>query len=1177
MIVEDKLLIADPAFRDVLEGVCRKDERIRVSGIHGSAKALLLAVLYRSLKKTILVVTPTMDQARNMLRDTALFLQDGETLIYPPWAFLTSDIFASQDEVQGQRIEVLSQLVLAKPAVIMVPVGALLQKVPPSEMVRGYIQTLSIGDSLDRDELLKKLDEGGYKRVTLVEEKGEFSVRGHVIDIFPPLEPRPLRLVFIGDEVESIKPFDPDSQRSREERVEFILTPAREFIVTPEQRKEALTNLRNRAHDIDLSRAMRDRLLEMAGGDLTPSLHPRFLPLFYGSPGSGGDAHHLLSYVPDGSTVVLDDLLSLERAEDRARQDLDRAILRARDEGKFYLEADDYLLSRDELLRGLEPFQRIDIEELEIERRSEEPVRTVRFETQTPAGLKDERSHFDKEEGPLKAVMDRIKGWLDDGTQISLLCSGEGSLQKMAHLLEGYVLPVTLGNGDLLSQLLGHNGRGRIVLREGRISGGFLFPRQKWAVISDEEIFGKKARTRRPKPVREGYFLKSFGELKEGDFVVHADHGIGLYRGLEKLTVGEIENDFLLLEYLDGDKLYLPVDRLDQIQRYIGPDGHHPKVDKLGGTSWEAVKKRVKRSVEEIAEELVSLYAARETLERRAFSAPDVYYDEFCSSFAYEETPDQARAIEDVNFDMADSKPMDRLICGDAGFGKTEVAVRAAFRAVMEGKQVAVLVPTTILAEQHFHTFSKRLEKYPLRVDVLNRFRTKSEQTAIVDGLRKGSVDIVIGTHRLLQKDVAFKDLGLVVVDEEQQFGVAHKEKLKQLRTLVDVMTLTATPIPRTLQLSLVGIRDLSVINTPPRDRQSIKTHVLEFDDEVIREAILKELERNGQIFFVHDRIQSIYPLARHLERLVPEARIAVAHGRMKGRELEEVMVKYVRGDCDVLVCTTIIGAGIDIPTSNTIIINRADRFGLSQLYQLRGRVGRSKEEAAAYLLIPQGAMLSPDAQKRLEVVRELTEPGSGFSIASHDLEIRGAGNILGTSQSGHVAAVGYEMYVQLIESTIRELRGEKATPEEEVRPEIHLGLPAFIPEDYISDMHRRLVTYKRISMAATEEDLAGLRDELVDCYGFVAFQVDNLLDVIRIRNLAKEVMAKRVEYDGKHVIVSFSGKSLIDPDKIVKLVRRKVKGTRFTPDFKLYVPRPGLAPEAMITETKGLLKELLN
>ncbi len=1183
MTIEDKLFLTDPAFRDVLEGIRRKDDRIRVSGIHGSAKALLFAVLYRSLKKTILVVTSTMDEARDVLRDTALFLQDGEVLIYPPWEFLTSDIFSSQDETELKRIEVLAQLILGKPAVIIVPVDALLQKVPPSDVVRNYIRTLSIGDFIEREEILKKLDEGGYKRVTLVEETGEYSVRGHVIDIFPPLESRPLRLVFLGDEVESIKPFDPDSQRSREERVEFFLTPAREFIVSPERRKEALTNLRNRAHEIDLSRAVRDRLLEMAGGDLTRSLHPRFLPLFYGSSGANGGSafaggvHHLLSYAPEGSTVVLNDTLSLERAETKARQDLDRSILRAKDEGKFYLEAADYLLSGEEFLRGLEPFQEIDIEELEIERRGGEPARTVRFETETPSGLKDERSCFDKDDGPLKAVMERIKGWLDEGTLVSLLCSGEGSLQKMAHLLEGYVLPVTPGNGDFLSQLLGHNGRGQIVLREGRISGGFLFPRLKWAVISDEEIFGKKARARRPRPVREGYFLKSFGELKEGDFVVHADHGIGLYRGLEKLTVGEIENDFLLLEYLDGDKLYLPVDRLDQIQRYIGPEGHHPKVDKLGGTSWEAVKKRVKRSVEEIAEELVSLYAARETLERRAFSAPDAYYDEFSSSFAYEETPDQARAIEDVNFDMADSKPMDRLICGDAGFGKTEVAVRAAFRAVMEGKQVAVLVPTTILAEQHFHTFSKRLEKYPVRLDVLNRFRTKNEQAAIVEGLRKGSVDIVIGTHRLLQKDVAFKDLGLVIVDEEQQFGVAHKEKLKQLRTLVDVMTLTATPIPRTLQLSLVGIRDLSVINTPPRDRQSIKTHVLEFDDEVIREAVLKELGRNGQVFFVHDRIQSIYPLARHLERLVPEARIAVAHGRMKGRELEDVMVKYVRGDCDVLVCTTIIGSGIDIPTANTIIINRADRFGLSQLYQLRGRVGRSKEEAAAYLLIPQGALLSPDAQKRLEVVRELTEPGSGFSIASHDLEIRGAGNILGTSQSGHVAAVGYEMYIQLIEGTIRELRGEKAVPEEDVRPEIHLGLPAFIPEDYISDMHRRLVTYKRISMASTEEDLSGLRDELVDCYGFVSPQVDNLLDVIRIRNLAKRVMAKRVEYDGKHFIVSFSGNSRLDPEKIIKLVRRKIKGTRFTPDFKLYVPRPGLAPEAMVMETKGLLKELMN
>jgi transcription-repair coupling factor (superfamily II helicase) len=549
-------------------------------------------------------------------------------------------------------------------------------------------------------------------------------------------------------------------------------------------------------------------------------------------------------------------------------------------------------------------------------------------------------------------------------------------------------------------------------------------------------------------------------------------------------------------------------------------------------------------------------------------------YDEFSASFEFEETPDQARAIEDIHLDMNDAKPMDRLICGDAGFGKTEVALRASFRAVMDGKQVAVLVPTTILAEQHYRTFSLRLKDYPMCVDVLNRFKTKAEQQKIMEGIRKGAVDIVIGTHRLLQKDLDFKDLGLVIIDEEQRFGVAHKEKLKKLRTLVDVLTLTATPIPRTLHLSLVGIRDLSIINTPPEDRQPIKTYVLEFNEEVIREAIRAELRRKGQVFFLHDRVRSIFTMARFLEKLVPEARMGVVHGQMKPREIEDIMARFVRGDVDVLVCTSIIGSGLDIPTANTIIINRADRFGLAQLYQIRGRVGRAKEEAAAYLLVPKGAMLSRDAQKRLQVIMDFSEPGSGFRIASSDLDIRGGGNLLGTSQSGHVSAVGYELYTELMEKTIRELRGEPM-PEEEIKPEINLGLPAFIPAEYMPDEHQRLVTYKRISLAVTEEELSELRRELTDLYGFIPPEVDNLFEVIRIKNLLKSVKGKKMGYDGKSLFIFFHEKSPVDPAKLLELARKKIRGMKLTPDYKLYLSMPNLTGDEIIRYAKTLLQEL--
>ncbi len=1167
-IVEDRTYLKDPVLRGFLEKVCAGDERVRVSGPDGSAKALLAALVRRFSGKTTLVVVPTLAEAERFCRDLSLFLRDGSILLYPPWDLLSQDFISSRGDVEAARVGVLSHLILGKSLLVVAPVDALMQKIRAGGAVRSYMQTVAIGDFLDREELLKKLDEGGYRHVSLVEEKGEYSVRGHVVDVFPPSEPRPLRLIFIGDEVESIKTFDVDSQRTAEERVDFVLSPARELIISEELRKVALRELKERADDINLPRLMRDRLQDMVGNGLP--LNPRLLPLFGGSGGEG--CAGLFSFLPAGSVVILDDPYSLERAENEYVEALDRAAAKAREEGRFYLEHESYLFSGEELRRGLESFQEVVFDDLEVERR--EGAWSVRFDVAKPSGFREEGVSFRKSDRPLQPLMEKLRAWREEGNLVNLLCSGEAEVQKMARLLEDYGLEARRANGDVLGAILKHDGRGELVISEGRLSGGFIFPRLRLVVLSDEEIFGPKVRRRKARPVHEGYFLQSFGELKEGDFIVHADHGIGIYRGLEKLAVGGIENDFLNLEYSEGDKLYIPVDRLDRIQRYIGPDGHDPKVDKLGGTSWENAKKRVKRSVEEVAEELVSLYAARETLERLPFAPTDAYYDEFCSSFEFEETPDQARAIEDVNEDMADSKPMDRLVCGDAGFGKTEVAIRAAFRAVMEGKQAAVLVPTTILAEQHYQTFSRRLEKYPIRIDVLNRFKTRNEQQKVIEDLGKGKIDIVIGTHRLLQKDVSFKELGLVVVDEEQRFGVSHKEKLKQLRTLVDVLTLTATPIPRTLQLSLVGIRDLSIINTPPEDRRSIKTHVVEFDEEVIKNAVRSELGRKGQVFFVHDRINSIYTMERLVRRLVPEARVAVAHGRMKSRELEDVMVGYVRRDYDVLVCTTIVGSGIDIPSANTIIINRADRFGLSQLYQLRGRVGRSREEAYAYLLIPRGAMLAPDTQKRLRVIRELTEPGSGFAVASHDLEIRGAGNILGTSQSGHVAAVGYEMYIQLIENTIRELKGE-AAPEEEVRPEIHLGLPAFIGEDYMPDMNRRLVMYKRISMASTEEDISALREELLDCYGHIPVQVENLLEVIRIRNLAKPIAAKRIDYDGKNLSVSFMKSSSLEPEKILKLIRKKTKEVKFTPDYRLIIPIPGLQHSEVIGEAKGLLREL--
>ncbi len=1161
----------DPSIRAIFDRIDRKESPIHIRGLHGSAKALLVSLMFSNLSETMVLICATEKEAGGLYQDAAFFLGEDKVRLFPAWDTVSTDMFSFQREVELKRIDGLCRLNAGEPSLFIVPATAVMQKTMPRDQFAAYVRTIAIGDTLDRDLLVSLLLQGGYTRSTLVETKGEFSIRGHVADIFPPNLGQAIRIEFIGDEIESIRDFDPATQRSTSERVDFVLTPAREILLTEEAQTLALHNLKIRANDLDLPRSVRNRLVEKLESHLIASVNPLFFPLFYDS---NGEQDAFFSYLPKDCLLILDDELAIDRALEHHENDIDRCLLKARAEGKFYLEKMSAYLSAEAFHDGLKPYPLIFLDALAIG--SGEDGAVV-VETTTDLNVRTKMMAGDKAEAGLMAPLaEKIAGWLYKGYSVTMVCSGEEEAHRMAHLLGAYGLtpqPVP-PETPFLEFLENPHKLSPLSLREGRIGGGFLFEALRLVVIAETDIFGKKIPRRHFRPAREGYFLRSFGELREGNYVVHKDHGIGVYRGLQKLSVDGIENDFLLIEYADRDKLYIPVDRLDIIQRYIGPEGFTPRVERLGGSSWEAMKEKVKKSIQEVAEELVAIYAAREIMERNAFAPPDRHYDEFCSIFEFEETPDQARAIEDVQADMDKAKPMDRLICGDAGFGKTEVALRAAFRSVMETKQVAVLVPTTILAEQHYHNFKKRFENYPVRVEVLNRLKTKAQQQEIVTDINRGRVDIVIGTHRLLQKDLQFKDLGLVVVDEEQRFGVADKERLKKLRTLVDVLTLTATPIPRTLHLSLVGLRDLSIINTPPESRLPIKTHVLEFNEEIIRDAIRQELGRGGQVYFLHDRVRSIYTMARYVERLVPEAKVAVVHGQMKPKDIEDAMVRYVRQESNVLVCTSIISAGLDIPSANTIIINRADRFGLSQLYQIRGRVGRYKDEAFAYLLVPKGAMLSSDAQRRLQVLMDFSAPGSGFRIASNDLDIRGAGNLLGLSQSGQVSAIGYELYTELMEKTIQELKGERVM-EEEVKPEINLGIPAFIPADYMADEHQRLVTYKRISMAAADEDLKEMKDELLDCYGLIPREVENLFEVIRIRNLMKKIKGKKMGYDGNQLFIAFQADSPIDPMKILELTRKKEKGVKLTPDHKLYVKAIGLS-DREITEAARRLLEVL-
>ncbi len=1150
-------------------------DAVRVTGLHGSSRALIIAGLFRRLKRTLLAVTPSVREAEDLARDISFFLDSGEVLLHAPWdvRLLSSDeIISLQQDTIVARTRVLTRLLAGGPLVVVAPVESLLQRVMPLSVLGDYLETIAPGIRLDRDGFVRKLLAGGYQRVSLVEEPGEFSVRGFILDIFSPAENRPVRIEFYGDDVESMRWFDPQTQRSLKEASSFITAPAGEIVVTEASQRNALQRLRERSAELGVPKQRRDSLADFIESGVVPAAAMQFLPLYYGEPGSGeegpaGAPDTLLDYMPGGGITAFLDPSGIEAAEKDMRERIDGFIERAHEEERFFMDPSSLFVSLDHVMRTCGEGRRLFFDEF----RGDRDRQSFHFSTEPQVGLKSTVPHAREEgDGLLAPFAERVRAWTEAGVLVVFLATGD-ELRHVNRLFQAYSLPAEQADRSFFPELEHAAAGGRLLLMEGSVSEGFFSDSLKLALVCGEDLFGKKIRRRRRIAPREGYFLKSFGELKEGDFVVHMDHGIGIYRGLKRLSAAGIDNDFLLLEYAGGDRLYLPVDRLDQVQRYIGPDGFSPPVDRLGGTSWETVKKRVKESIRKIAEDLVALYASREVMEGRSFSISERDYEEFSASFEYEETPDQARAIDEVNSDMTDRRPMDRLVCGDAGFGKTEVALRAAFRAAMDGTQVAVLVPTTILAEQHYRVFSARFAPWPVRVEVLNRFRTAKEQRAIVEDVNRGLVDIVIGTHRLLQTDVTFRNLGLVIIDEEQRFGVAHKEKLKKLRTLVDVLTLTATPIPRTLQLSLVGLRDLSVIDTAPRERQAVKVYVAEFDEELIRDAVTDELNRGGQVFFIHDRVQSIEGMARMVRRIVPAARIAVAHGRMKTRELEEVMVRFLKREIDVLVCTTIVGSGVDVPAVNTIIINRADRFGLSQLYQLRGRVGRAAESATAWLLTPRGAVLTKDAKKRLRVAQELSDPGSGFKVSTYDLEIRGAGNMLGVSQSGHASAVGYELYMELMEKAVGELQGREAA-QVQVQPEIHLGIPAYIPDEYVEDTQSRLVIYKRASLAASEEDLSDLRNELADRYGPIQTAVDNLLRIIGIRIRLRDIRARELVYDGSRLSLAFTRETTIPPEKIVAVAEKRRDIAQFSADSRLSLIMPGLDHEERLEESNRLI-----
>jgi transcription-repair coupling factor (superfamily II helicase) len=1131
---------------DLAVAISTQSRRLYLQGLTPAAGASVLGRLFQRLHRPFLLVTPNGGVHESFLKDLAFFLGDplagpsgpeSRLLLYPAHEVLPFKELSFDSEVSCARMGcAYVALTTREPFLIVAPAQALRQKLPPRERVREVLGYVVTGETLERQEFLQRLLDGGYERRPVVEERGEFSVRGGIIDLYPPLYSQPVRLEFWGDEVESIRRFDAATQRSLGSLEDLVLLPASEVVLDTAAREHALAR-RTRRQDPQFWHRVQE-------GRHFPRIE-RHLAEFYDSPQT------LWDFLPADTVVVEWDPLNLA-------QELQKMAEQSQSEPQGWVDQTPWAEQRGRFANIFCPL---------LTWGHAEPGADIHYQVEKNDHLAQELSAAGAESGRLvPALAQRLGEWRREGYHIVLVCRSEHRAARLARLLQEENLEV-----EVAPSLTWEPGS-RIDVAVGELSGGFRLLAEGLIILTEDEALGFRPEGRRRKETRPLQDLTSLGDLQEGDYIVHLDHGIGIYRGLVKLTVGGEGNDFLDLEYQGGDRLYLPVDRLNLVQKYLGVEGVSPRVERLGGKIWERTKKRVKKAVEKIARELVELYAMRRVLPGHHFSPPDPLFREFEASFPYEETPDQLQAIQEVLSDMTSEQPMDRLICGDVGYGKTEVALRAAFKAAMDGKQVAVLVPTTVLAEQHYDTFKPRLASYPLEVRVLSRFKSPAEQRRILADLAQGRVDIVIGTHRLLSKDVAFRDLGLAIIDEEQRFGVKQKERLKEWRRTVDVLTLTATPIPRTLQLSLTGLRELSLINTPPENRLAIRTYLCRPEAPVIQAAIRRELVRGGQVFFVHNRIRNLATWARYVQELVPEARVAMAHGQMPEKELERVMVKFWHKEVDVLVCTAIIEAGLDIPAANTIIINRAHTLGLAQLYQLRGRVGRSQAQAYAYLLIPDEAALPSEAQKRLKALMEFTELGSGFQIAMHDLQIRGAGNLLGQAQSGQLAEVGYELYLQLLEQAIREFKGE--TPEDLAPdPEIRLPLAAYLPEDYVPDVQQRLALYRRLSGRLTPEMIQGLEEEFLDRFGPLPPEGRNLLEVVRTKHLLRQLGIKRLELQDGFAAVQFAQPDRLDVRKLIDLLKRRPETFRLTSEQTLRVRLPEIGPP--LERLQNCLKEI--
>ncbi len=1143
-----------------MSGRLREGARVlSVPGPTGGARALAVAATALSEERPVVVFVSPGTDARHMAAEIHFFLELLDDR-HPPVIHLPGlDVdpyrgLSPHADAASERAYSLWRILHTERYVVISSVRAAAVRLHrPTRFLQSCLE-IKTGDECPIERLRGYLHRAGYVEDDPVTEEGEFSIRGGIVDVYPPHMGAPVRIEFFGDAIDSLRTFDTETQRSTGTVGTLGILPLREYCPEPDLLRRWAADAPSLWSEPFLSHLV-DELSLARQGENFPACE-FFLPAIDPLDGS------IFDYVA-GSRIVTINREAIDNELARYHSDLYERYVDRIEARKPVPAPDSVYLTADQFRQAIDLFPRVELEELRLERNDDVPV--------VPVTAQSTRRYH----GNIRELVADVERFRIKNDRLVFLFSNLGRAERMRDILHEYGIAAALLRTGDSSRESRDVPAGAIVLGVAPLHAGFYFPTTGLRVLSSYDVFDEAEVTagpRRSKKSQRQAFLSDFRDLKPGDYVVHLDHGIGLFSGLKTIQLNGTTKEFVLLTYHDDAKLYVPVERLDLIQKYSSMGGGTPSLDRLGGTSWERTKSRIKKSMRDMAGDLLKLYAERQLVRGHAFSPDTAWQQEFEDGFEYELTPDQEDAVAATKVDLEAPRPMDRLLCGDVGYGKTEVAMRAAFKVIMDGKQVAFLAPTTVLSFQHFNTLSRRFTSFPVRIELLSRFRSPKEQKQVLGQLEAGQIDIVVGTHRLLSKDVAFKDLGLVVVDEEQRFGVAHKEKLKALKTRVDVLTMTATPIPRTLNMAMLGLRDISIIETPPKNRLAIQTSVVRYSPDVIRSAIELELARNGQIYFLHNRVETIHSAAAMVQQLVPHARIGVAHGQLAERELEKVMLRFVQDELDGLVATTIIENGLDIPRANTIVVNRADLYGLSQLYQLRGRVGRSDRRAYAYLLIPSDETLSDVARKRLAAIREFSDLGTGFRVAALDLEIRGAGNLLGGEQHGQIDAVGFDLYCQLLENALQELRGEK--PEIEAASAINLNLDIRIPDTYISDSSQRLRMYKRISSAADEGELETLGKELIDRYGAVPAPVENLF---RYANLRQETLALRiqsVERQKDQVFFRFGDDSRVSPEKLLQLVTRNRRAS-FSPQGLLTLEVGDLGPERLFESLHGILRQI--